>query len=180
MADPTIPTKPIYITSISTPFLGRIWIGVTEAGLAAVEFGGSREEVVKILERRHFGRVEENTVQAGAWAQQVSEYLVGQRQEFTLPIDWSVLRSFQAAALREMYSIPFGQTLTYAQIAARLGKPAAARAVGRAGATNPMPLVIPCHRVVGSDGKLHGYGGPGGIPTKARLLKMEREAAGQE
>ncbi|TES90066.1 MAG: MGMT family protein, partial [Anaerolineales bacterium] len=70
--------------------------------------------------------------------------------------------------------IPYGQTATYTAIAARIGRPGAARAVGRANATNPIPFVIPCHRVVGADGDLRGYGGAGGIETKKWLLKLER------
>jgi methylated-DNA-[protein]-cysteine S-methyltransferase len=98
----------------------------------------------------------------------------GRRRYFDLTIDWSVIRSqFQRKALQAVLEIPYAQTRTYAQIAAQIGFPLAARAVGRANATNPMPLVIPCHRVVGSDGTLHGYGGVGGLHTKAWLLKME-------
>ncbi len=75
--------------------------------------------------------------------------------------------------MQAVYAIPYGETRTYAEIAAQIGRPKAYRAVGRANATNPMPLVIPCHRVIGTDGKLHGYGGGNGLPTKEWLLKME-------
>jgi methylated-DNA-[protein]-cysteine S-methyltransferase len=82
---------------------------------------------------------------------------------------------FQAKALQTVYAIPYGETRSYGDIAAAIGQPRAARAVGRANATNPMPLVIPCHRVIASDGSLHGYGGPGGLRTKAWLLDLERQ-----
>ncbi len=88
-------------------------------------------------------------------------------------IDWSVLTPFQQKVLQATLAIPYGQTRTYAEIAQQVGKPRAARAVGRAEATNPMPVVIPCHRVIGSDGKLHGYGAGEGLPTKAWLLELE-------
>ena len=107
---------------------------------------------------------------------QIKEYLTGKRRKFELTIDWLVLASdFQRDALKAVFSIPYGQTRTYAGIAAQIGHPQAFRAVGRANATNPMPLVIPCHRVIGTDGKLHGYGGKGGLKTKEWLLKMETE-----
>ena len=105
--------------------------------------------------------------------EQVKEYLSGDRRSFEFPIDWSVLPSFQQSALQATWAIPYGQTRTYAQIAQQVGHPRAARAVGRAEATNPMPLVIPCHRVIGSDGKLHGYGAGDGLKTKSWLLEME-------
>jgi methylated-DNA-[protein]-cysteine S-methyltransferase len=75
--------------------------------------------------------------------------------------------------LKATLTVPAGRVATYHQIAQQIGRPRAARAVGRALATNPIPLVIPCHRVIASDGSLTGYGGKGGIATKARLLKME-------
>jgi methylated-DNA-[protein]-cysteine S-methyltransferase len=106
-------------------------------------------------------------------ADQLRDYLKGQRREFTIPIDWSVLRPFQQSALQATFAIPFGETRTYGELAHQIGHPRAARAVGRAEATNPMPLIIPCHRVVGADGKLHGYGGGEGLPTKEWLLKLE-------
>jgi methylated-DNA-[protein]-cysteine S-methyltransferase len=105
--------------------------------------------------------------------QQISEYLLGERETFDLPIDWSGLTPFQEKALRATYDIPYGEVKTYGEIASQLGNPRAARAVGRAEATNPMPLVIPCHRVIGADGGLHGYGAGQGLETKAWLLKLE-------
>jgi methylated-DNA-[protein]-cysteine S-methyltransferase len=101
------------------------------------------------------------------------EYLHGDRQAFDLPIDWSSLPASQAEVLRLVDQIPFGQVRTYGQIAVALGKPGASRAVGNANAHNPLPLIIPCHRVMGADGNFRGYGGPGGIPTKAWLLQKE-------
>jgi methylated-DNA-[protein]-cysteine S-methyltransferase len=107
----------------------------------------------------------------------MTEYLKGKRRDFTFAIDWSTLKPFQRNTLRAVFSIPYGETRTYAEIAAQIGHPNAYRAVGRANATNPMPLVVPCHRVIGTDGKLHGYGGGDGLPTKEWLLKMERVQA---
>ena len=75
--------------------------------------------------------------------------------------------------LRLVKAIPYGETRTYQQIAEQMGNPGAARAVGQANATNPMPILIPCHRVVGADGSLRGHGGAGGVETKAWLLKLE-------
>jgi len=81
---------------------------------------------------------------------------------------------FQLQVLHLTLDIPYGHTSTYKELAKRLGNQFAARAVGRVEATNPIPLVIPCHRVLGSDGSLHGYGGPGGIKLKAWLLELEK------
>ena len=104
---------------------------------------------------------------------QLSEYLAGNRRQFNLPLDLSDMSNFQLQVLHLTAQIPYGQTSTYKAIAIQVGNPHAARAVGRVEATNPIPLVIPCHRVLGSDGSLHGYGGPGGIKLKAWLLKLE-------
>jgi methylated-DNA-[protein]-cysteine S-methyltransferase len=90
-------------------------------------------------------------------------------------LDWSGITAFRRAVLEECMRIPAGQTLTYAELAAKVGRPGAARAVGRVMATNPWPLLVPCHRVVGSNGALHGYGG--GLPMKAALLRAEGAAS---
>lgn len=107
---------------------------------------------------------------------QLSEYLGGNRRQFTLPLDLHGMSPFQSQVLHLTSQIPYGQTSTYKAIAVQLGKEHAARAVGRVEATNPIPLVIPCHRVLGSDGSLHGYGGPGGIKLKAWLLNLEQSS----
>lgn len=165
---------PVLIGSIQTTHLGEVWVALSEHGLVAVEFGVSRAEFEATVRKQTFGKVEYAPRRVSKAARQIKEYIDGKRRAFDLKIDWSVLTSdFQRAALRAVISIPYGQTRTYAQVAAQIGHPDSPRAVGRANATNPMPLVIPCHRVIGTDGKLHGYGGAGGLSTKEWLLKME-------
>lgn len=163
----------------NTP-VGPLWAAAGPKGLVAIEFDCTEIEFLDGLRRLlqrcgrsgQFERLPSNQMPV---CQQLREYLDGQRLAFDLPIDWEILPDFQRRALQATYATPYGRTTTYAAIASQLGKPRAARAVGRAEATNPMPLVLPCHRVLGSDGKLHGYGGPGGIGMKEWLLEMERQ-----
>lgn len=171
------PRNKIYIGVADPTPLGPVWVALSEHGLAAVEIQTSEIEFIQSLERLfskarpEIVRDERRTAEA---TRQLAEYLHGQRRFFDLPIDWSVMPAFQERALRVVYAIPYGQVSTYGEIARQIGSPRAARAVGRAQATNPMPLVIPCHRVLGADGGLHGYGAPGGVKTKAWLLEMEK------
>lgn len=172
----------IWIASIPQSLIGPLWVAVSEHGLAAVEFTHPqaalppREAIIQHLRRRFpHAEIEPNEQHTAEACRQISEYLAGQRRTFDLAIDLAGLSAFQQQVLKLTAAIPYGQTVTYAEIAVQMAKPGAARAVGRAEATNPLPLIIPCHRVVGSDGGLHGYGGPGGIHLKARLLEMERE-----
>lgn len=102
---------------------------------------------------------------------EVNEYLDGIRREFSVDIDWGAIQGFQLQVLMHTVEIPHGQVLSYAAMAKQLGKPGAARAVGTALAQNPMPLVIPCHRVIASDQSLSGY--LGGVNVKAHLLSLE-------
>lgn len=104
-------------------------------------------------------------------AEQLAEYFAGSRTAFDLPLD---LRgtAFQLAAWNALAEIPYGETRTYAEQAARIGRPAAVRAVGAANGHNPLSIVLPCHRVVGSDGALRGFAG--GLDAKAALLAFER------
>jgi len=104
-------------------------------------------------------------------ATQLSEYFEGTRHEFDLPLDPSGTE-FQVQAWLALADIPYGDTTTYASQAEAIGRPNAVRAVGSANSANPIPIVLPCHRVIGSDGSLTGYAG--GIDLKRRLLEMER------
>ena len=154
--------------------LGEVWAAISARGLVTVDFGVSRTSFEHAVRKQTKCEIEYVPKHLDDIVYQIKEYLTGKRREFDWAIDWSVLASdFQRNALRAVFSIPYGETRTYADIAAQIGHPQAFRAVGRANATNPMPLVIPCHRVIGTDGKLHGYGGKGGLKTKAWLLKME-------
>jgi O-6-methylguanine DNA methyltransferase len=153
--------------------IGLVWAAVSARGLVAVELGGDQSAIMRVVQRLGFDQISPDAERTTLPLGQIAEYLAGKRKSFDLPIDWSVLNSFQAQALRATFEIPYGEVRTYGELAQGLGKPRAARAVGRAEATNPMPLVIPCHRVIGADGKLHGYGTGNGLETKAWLLKLE-------
>jgi len=158
--------------------LGKMWIAVSLRGLVAIEDAMSRAEFVAYLWKRFKRPAEETPERIQEAARQVEAYLDGRRGGFDLPIDWGALTPFQQAALRATLAIPRGETRTYQQIAEQIGRPRAARAVGRAEATNPLPLVIPCHRVVGTDGSLHGYGFGKGLKTKTWLQELEKKPAG--
>ena len=106
-------------------------------------------------------------------ASQLMEYFAGQRQRFELPLAPEGT-PFQQRVWRALQDIPYGVTISYAQLAGRIGQPTASRAVGLANGRNPLPIVIPCHRVIGASGALTGYGG--GVPIKERLLALERGA----
>ena len=122
----------------------------------------------------------ENSAEVAPFIQVLEEYLNGTRLSLELPIDWSVMTPFQANALRLVNLIPYGETRSYGEIARELNKAKAARAVGRANAHNPIPLVIPCHRVIGQNGKLCGYSAPKGLETKSWLLTLEQRVAKKE
>jgi len=165
-------TNPIYIGELNGTPLGDLRLAASDFGLVAVEWTESQPEFDAFLARLN-RPISANERRIKPYAKELSEYLNGKRNAFTIPIDWTIFRPFQREALQAVFRIPYGETRTYAEIAAQINRPLAYRAVGRANATNPMPLVIPCHRVIGTDGKLHGYGGGEGLPTKEWLLKME-------
>ena len=104
--------------------------------------------------------------------QQLTEYFAGERREFDLPLKLSGTE-FQMSVLHALQHIPYGETTSYAEIAERIGRPKAVRAVGAANGRNPLPIIVPCHRVIGSHGELTGFGG--GLDTKEALLRLEAE-----
>ncbi len=104
--------------------------------------------------------------------QQLTEYFAGTRREFDLPVAFSGTE-FQVSVLEALQEIPYGETVSYGEIARRIGRPKAVRAVGAANGRNPIPIVVPCHRVIGSTGDLTGFGG--GLDTKEALLRLEAE-----
>ena len=157
---------PIYFGELNGTPVGDLRLAVSDQGLIAVEWANTQPDFDSYL--RPF-----ETDAVMPYAVQLGEYLGGQRRAFTFQINWAIFRPFQKEALQAVFRIPYGETRTYSEIAAEINRPRAYRAVGRVNATNPMPLVIPCHRLIGTDGKLHGYGGGEGLPTKEWLLKME-------
>jgi len=168
-----LPTKnDLWLAAIAPTPLGPITCALTGTGLAAVYFAG-KTEVTQQLEGSAPAPDDDVSVQLCAAREQIAAYLRGELTHFDLPIDWRRCSVFQRQVLEVVTTISYGQVMTYAQIAAALGNPKAVRAVGGAVARNPIPLVVPCHRVISQQGKMRGYSGRGGIKTKAWLLQME-------
>ena len=163
---------PLYIGELNGTPIGDLRLATSDFGLVAVEWADSQPQFDSYLQRLK-RPIQPNAKKIAPYAKELREYLNGKRSAFTIPIDWSLFRPFQREALQAIFRIPYGETCTYHDIAIEIGRPNASRAVGRANATNPMPIVIPCHRVIGRDGKLHGYGGGEGLKTKEWLLKLE-------
>ena len=154
--------------------IGPIWVAVSELGIVALDYHEDEEAMRRSLEVISDEPIKRDQVATADISQQFSDYFSGKRLEFEVDIDWSHFGEFQAKVLQVVVRIPPGQVKTYGQIAEEIGlNKSAARAVGRANATNPIPIIVPCHRVIGANGKLTGYGGPGGIRTKAWLLEIE-------
>jgi len=106
---------------------------------------------------------------------QLAEYFAGERKDFDLPLSLSGTE-FQVAVLEALQQIPYGETTSYGAVAKQIGRPKAVRAVGAANGRNPIPIIVPCHRVIGTSGDLTGFGG--GLDTKAALLRLEAENSG--
>lgn len=152
---------------ISSP-IGQLTLVATDRGLAHVLFDGQAPDDVGLPNDLPEAD-DDPTLEAAA--AQLSEYFAGQRKGFDLPLDISGTE-FQRAAWRALADVPYGETRSYAQQAAAIGRPGAFRAVGSANGKNPVPIVVPCHRIVGADGSLTGFGG--GLGVKQRLLDHER------
>lgn len=164
-----------WLAGLAQTPLGAITCAASLAGLTGV-FMAAEEEVRTSLGLTAAPLQDAPAGIAGLLEQaleQILAYLHQQRRLFDLPLDLSACTAFQQQVLKEVNRIPYGQITTYGQIAARVGGPRKVRAVGGAVGSNPLPLVIPCHRVLGSDGHLRGYSGRGGVTTKAWLLRLE-------
>ncbi len=165
--------KLVYYGYVPHTRVGPLFVAVSERGVVALDFGLSEREFVDRVAHRTKATLVRSDDQAAEALQQVLEYLDGKRTTFDLPLDMSRMSEFQRRVLGVALKIPRGKYLTYGDVAKAIGKPQASRAVGQALGHNPVPIVIPCHRVLGSDGSLHGYSGGGGIQTKAWLLRLE-------
>lgn len=166
----------IAISNLENTPVGSIWLAASGNGLLAISLWDDEERFLAYVSRLAGESPavtgQKNPTLARALGE-LDDYLRGDLRQFTVPIDRSRFTPFQREALDLVCAVPYGHTTTYGAIAEQMGKPGAMRAVGRANATNPIPIIIPCHRVLGSDGKLHGYGARGGLETKAWLLKLE-------
>ena len=170
----------VQTTRFDSP-IGELTLASTEKGLAYLGLPRANGRGFAGWHRRHAQKEEvaDGSELNRCAMGQVMEFLDGKRQSFDLELD---LRAtpFQLSVYQVLDEIPYGEAISYAEVARRLGRPSAVRAVGAANGSNPIPLIVPCHRVVAADGQLHGYAG--GVDLKARLLAMEsatRPAAGQ-
>ena len=157
------------------------WVGIASSpsGLLALTLPQPTQEraLKPLLERWEEEQSYDDSKLDGLKAK-LQQYFDGQRVLFDEPLDQSEATAFQRRVWSVVRDIPYGETRSYGQIARQAGSPGAARAVGRVMATNPVPIVVPCHRVIGSDGNLRGFGG--GLDLKHRLLEMERVLRGRE
>lgn len=150
--------------------VGTLTLVATDTGLSAILWENDRPGRVRI----DIGAAAPAHAVLVETERQLREYFAGRRTEFAVPLDVAGTR-FQRDVWQALMSIPFGETRSYAEIAARIGRPGAARAVGAANGRNPISIVAPCHRVIGSAGALTGFAG--GLDVKARLLAHEAAAA---
>lgn len=154
----------VHTTTIDSP-IGPLFLAAGGDGLRAIEFRNNRHPVRR-GDDWHEG---DNAILREAH-RQLSEYFARRRRTFDLPLAPEGT-PFQRRVWTTLATIPYGQTISYAELAARVGRPGAARAVGAANGRNPLPIVLPCHRVIGADGSLTGFGG--GLPAKRFLLELE-------
>ena len=164
-----------YTTTMESP-CGPLLCVVDETGaVVRVEFVTGRNngrESLRITDRMREQGIElvEDAGRTAGLRRQLAEYFAGERREFDLRLAPEGT-PFERSVWEELKRIPFGETRSYGEIAQAIGRPGAARAVGRANGANPIPIVVPCHRVIGSDGSLTGFGG--GLEAKSRLLEIE-------
>ena len=155
---------------VDTPF-GRYLAAVTPRGLVTLSFETAYDEVLDDLSRRVSPRVLETPAKLDELRRELDEYFEGERHDFDIPLDWQLTSGFMQRVLRATAKIPYGGVATYRQMASRAGNPRAVRAAGNALGANPIPIVVPCHRVVRTGGAVGNYGG--GPDMKRALLRLE-------
>jgi methylated-DNA-[protein]-cysteine S-methyltransferase len=161
----------VAVASMDSP-IGELFVAVTPKGLVSIAFEDEdRTELLERLAREVSPRVLEAAAPTDDARRELDEYFRAERRRFDLRIDRRLIGEFAWRVLRATSRVGFGEVATYGQIAARIDRPAASRAVGRALGSNPIPIVIPCHRIVGAGGSLTGYAG--GLPRKQTLLRLE-------
>jgi methylated-DNA-[protein]-cysteine S-methyltransferase len=158
--------------TLDTP-VGPLLLAATEAGLVRVAYAAEgHDAVLQALADRISPRVLAAPARLDAVAAELDEYFAGRRTRFDLPLDWRLSRGFRGDVLHHLAdALAYGHTASYAAVAAAVGNPRAVRAVGTACATNPLPVVVPCHRVVRTDGAIGEY--VGGAAAKQALLELE-------
>jgi methylated-DNA-[protein]-cysteine S-methyltransferase len=158
-------------TDVETP-IGNLVVASTPRGLVRVSFVPEvRDKVLQELAEDLSPRVVEAPERLDDVRRQLDDYFEGRRHEFDLPVDWQLSHGFARRVLQHTYRIPFGAVSSYKQMAAAAGSPRGARAAGNALGSNPIPIVVPCHRVLHSGGGIGGYGG--GLDMKRFLLRLE-------
>jgi methylated-DNA-[protein]-cysteine S-methyltransferase len=155
--------------------IGPLLLAATEEGLVLVAFNADERTAARAVEstgRRLGCATVEDAARMAPVTAQLDAYFAGALKDFDLPLDWSLITGFQRRVLRELAEgVPYGAVVGYQDLADRVGEPDAARAVGGAMGANPLPVVVPCHRVVESDGGIGGFGG--GLEIKRTLLALE-------
>lgn len=155
---------------VDTP-IGTLLVAGTERGLCRIAYDVEPEREIEQLAHAFGLRVLRSPRPIDAARRQLDEYFSGTRQRFDLAVDIALLADFNRRVLRELARVPYGEVVTYGELAARAARPRAARAVGTVMNRNPLPIVLPCHRVIGANGKLVGYAG--GLERKETLLRLE-------
>ena len=155
----------LYYTVFESP-VGRLLLAGDSNSLRRISFESSKRSALPQAEWK------QNRAAFAEVIRQLQAYFRGELKEFDLPLAMEGTE-FQLRVWNELRAIPYGETISYAQLAERIGNPQAVRAVGLANGSNPIPIIVPCHRVIGSDGSLTGFGG--GLSTKKKLLDLESE-----
>lgn len=152
--------------------VGDLLLAATDVGLLRVAFAKEdHDAVLQALSDRVSPRILHHPARLDAAAHQLDEYFAGRLHRFAVPLDWQLSAGFRAVVLHHLTDIEYGHTASYGEVARLAGRPNAFRAVGTACATNPLPVIVPCHRVVRSDRTMGGY--LGGTDAKATLLALE-------